>query len=593
MRFKIGFTVVLFSVWASISAFAQRNDQPVYTIYAGVFIETTAANFDAIRPLGFPYAVPSGNNMYRIYLGGFTNKSDADRNVQALRARGYQDAGVLELDPNRGQNVSVIQLDTKLLEKEIPWDSYSKFGRLNVILSDQNIKITTAVFPDINSAQAQLPAIRKMGFPDAFVKNVNSVFLHEINEFYPEAINTAPPPTNAGQANQTPRNVPANIPAPYDQPSNIPSSYNQPASIPPPSNVPAAYNQPTIAGPATLPVNNASLVPKPSIRSNIKRSSVTELQKILKDGGFYSSSLDGLYGKGTSGAYDKAVQANPQVEKYAFLAEQLPIKASTAQPGTLQYAIDNLADNPGVALPILQGSSLPVAKVYLAYYNLATGGPSQDVNNLMNSATLEAYAKAVRPPRTRFDYTSTYVFNDLSQILTPLAYVQVIANPEINTPCWLVQRHPKEAAYAFTPDAALPNANYKMPDCGGFTEWPEIRTLVRIAQDLNGGQLPDQKSVSAGQAQAMNYLAHPAALSDVEQKSADAWHSKMINGITGWASRDAMLVDMAGAFKLQYYQSYILLEDFYMNKGLKAAAAKGLAQSTLKALVGPYLTRFI
>ena len=590
MRFKIGFTVVLFSVWASISAFAQRNDQPVYTIYAGVFIETTAANFDALRPLGFPYAVPSGNNMYRIYLGGYTNKIDADKAVQALRIRGYQDAAVLELDPNRGQNVSVIQIDTKLLEKEIPWSSYSKLGGLNVMLSDQYIKITTSIFPDMNSAQAQLPAIRKMGFTDAFVKNVNSVFLHEINDFYPEAINTSPPPTNAAQ---TPRSVPPNIPAPYDQPSNIPSSYNQPMSIPPPSNVPAAYNQPVVAGPATLPVNKGYLAPQPSIRSNVKRSSVTELQKILKEGGFYTSSLDGLYGKGTSGAYDKAVQANPQVEKYTFLAEQFPVRTSKAQPGTLQFAIDNLADDPGIALPILKSSALPVARAYLAYYTLATSGPSQEVNNLMNSATFEAYAKAVRPPKTRFDYTSTYVFNDLSQILTPLAYVQVIANPEINTPCWLMQRHPKEAVYAFTPDAALPSANYNMPDCGGFMEWPEIRTLARMAQDLNGGQLPDQKSVSAGQAQAMNYLIHPAALSDFEQKSADTWHTKMIAGVSGWAGRDPMLGDMITAFKLQYYQSYVLLEDFYMNKGLKAAAAKGLAQSTLQALVGPYLTRFI
>ena len=588
MRFRTITLVALLSAWVSCSIFAQSKIQPVYTIHIGVFVESTAAHFDGVRSMGFPYAISAGNNMHRIYMGGYTSEIEAKEAAQTLRARGFQDASVLELDPNRGQMVSVIQIATKLLKQDLSWDDYKEAGPLNVILNDQYIKITTGVFTDINSAKAQLPAIRKMGFKDAFIKNINSVFLHDINDFYPEATYTPPPQPAQGM-----RTVPQNVPAPYDQPSNIPTPYNQPTStFPPAADVPTPYNQPRALGPAPLPVNETSLAPIPSIRSKVKRNSAYKLQELMKNGKFYTSKVDGYYGKGTTSAYAAAVEANPQLKKYSYLADQMSTASSQATPGSVQYAIDQLAENPGTALPILQGSGLPVARAYLAYYQLATAGPSQQVNSLMNTAILEAYAKAVRPPRTRFDYTSTYAYNDLSQLLPPLAYIQVVANPKIKTPCWLLLRHAEEAINAFRRDPALPSANYAMPDCGGFMEWSEIRTLISIAKDMSGTTV-DEYALSQGRAQAMHYLLNPDPLSDIDEKSADNWHNRMVTGVNGWANKDLMFGDIANAYQLMYFQSYVLLEDFYMNKGLKASEAKGLAQATLRALIGPYMTRFV
>lgn len=583
---------MLFSAWASLSVFAQGNEQAVFTVYVGMFIETNATHFEDLKSLGFPYAIPSGNNLFRIYMGGYSKQADADRTVQILKARGYQDASTLELDPNSGRSVAVIQIATKLLEQEIDWKSYSALAPLNVILSDKYVKITSGAYPDVNSANAQLPAIRKLGFSDAFVKVVNSAFLHEINAFYPDVTSVPAQPVAQVQPEQTFRAVPPDVPSSYNQPSNIPQSYNQPAAIPPPANVPTSYNQPAAAGPAPLSVDKVSLAPKPAINSKIARNSVRDLQTLLKQKGFYTSSVDGYYGKGTAAAYNAATKDNAQIQKYAVLAEQLSYRPA-AQPGTLQFAIDNLAENPAVALPVLEGSALPVAKAYLAYYYLATEGPSQKVNSLMNGAVFEAYAKAVRPARTRFDYTATYVYNDLSQLITPLVYVQVIAKPEISVPCWLIQRHQSETLSAFKPDPALPTGNYTLPDCGGFMEWDEIRTLVSMARDLYGAPAPDAKTLSEGRAQAMQFLLQPEALPDSEKKAVDTWHSKMIVGVTSWGNRDVMLGDISNAFKLTYFQSYVLLEDFFMKKGLKASDAQGLAQATLKALVGPYMVRFV
>lgn len=586
MRFRFGYLVVLFAAWAFVPAMAQQNEQPVYTISVGTFMDATAADFEGVQNLGFLYALPMGNNMFRVYMGGFTAKPEAEKAIGVLKGRGYQDAAVLELDPGKGKQSPIIQLGTRVLGQPFSWDTYKAVGPLSVILQDKSIKITSRIYKDMDAAKAALEEIREKGFKDAFIKIVNTAFVHDINAFYPEAAYTPPPSQPAKPAPVIEEPAEA-------APAEVPQSYNQRGAVPVEKEVPQPYNQPLVNVPKPLPAANTNLVPKPSIRANAKRSSVTELQKLLKDGGYYTSSVDGLYGKGTAGAYEAAVKDNQQINKYNLLAGQLTSRSSTAQAGSLQFAIDILADNPAAALPILEDSRQPVAKAYQAYYHFAAEGPGQKINDLMNSAILEAYAKAVRPPATRFDYTSTYAYNNTSQLIYHLVYVQVVASPSIQTPCWLLQRHPEEIVRAFDPDPALPKANYALPDCGGFLEWPEVRTLISIARDLNGKQLPDDQVLAEGRIQTLGFILQPKALPYEDEQMANGWHNKAIAALTGWASRDMMLSDIAVAYKLLYFQSYVLLEDFYMNKGLKAAEAKGLAQATLMALVGPYMTRFI
>jgi hypothetical protein len=543
-------------------------------------MESTVADFQAFQSLGFLYALPMGTNMYRVYMGGYSNKMEADQAVQTLKSRGYQDAATVELDPAKGKQVAVIQMGTKNMGQEFSWDAYKKAGPIYVFLQDKQVHITSAPYSDMVAAKAQLESIRKMGHREAFIRNVNSVFLREINSFYPDAVYTPPVET------------PALAPAPPDIPQ-VYSMPSEPAVKTIPQDVPTSYSQPSVpAAPKALSAA-PSLAPKPKIRSQVKRNSALELQKLLKESGHYASAVDGLYGAGTASAYETAYRENRQIQKYSVLAANLPTGPAPAAPGSLQHAINTLADNPAEALAILQARSIPVSKVYQAYYSLATEGPSSKVNDLMNSAIMEAYIKAVRPAATRFDYTSTYAYNDLTQLINHLAYVQVIATPAVYTPCWLLQRHPEEAVRAFTPDPALPNANYSLPDCGGFMEWPEIRTLVSIARDLQGGEQASEQALAQGKSDAMRYLLQPKALSAAEQKSADTWHTMMIASVSAWASRDPMLTDIGNSYRMLYFQSYVLLEDYYMDKGLKAADSKGLAQATLKSLVGPYMTRFM
>lgn len=124
-------------------------------------------------------------------------------------------------------------------------------------------------------------------------------------------------------------------------------------------------------------------------------------------------------------------------------------------------------------------------------------------------------------------------------------------------------------------------------------EWPEIRTLLSIARDLSGSQQPSAQLLAEGKAQSMRFIIQPEAPVSADQKLVDLWHTRMMSSLKGWSSRDLMLTEIAYAYQLLYLQSFVLLEDFYMDKGLKAADARALALTTLKALVGPYVERFV
>ena len=584
MRLKTGILVAFLAGCLSFSASAQREELPTYTIYAGTFLNATAAEFEGVRTLGFPYAIPISSNMFRIYMGGYSNKADADQVAFTLRSRGFTDASVVQLDPAKGQPVTVIQLGTKRLDQAFSWDEYNQAGPLNVLLENKTIKFTTAAFPDFNSAKSQLDAIRKMGFKDAFIKSINSVFVHEINDFYPEAqytppVQTAPAPTDPGI-----RTVP----------QEVPQAYNQVSVLQPPSDIPTSYNVPVAPEPAATTAKATRTMPKPAIRSSVKRNSAYELQLVLNQTGFLKSGLDGYYGKGTQAAYDAAFRANALIPRYQASLDQAG-NQNTAAPGSLQFAINALGDDPGAALPILTANPVPVSKVYMAYYYFVSEGSSMKVNDLMNSAILEAYAKAVRPARTRMDYTQTYSYSDLGQLITHLAYVQVVSNPPISTPCWLLQRHPKEALSAFNPDPALPKGNYDLPNCGGFMDWPEIQLLLSLSKDMSGSRQANERDLANGRAKVTQYMADPKPLSMPDQTITDTWHTKMINGVKEWDQPDAapMLKEMGQTFRLLYFQSYVLLEDYYMDQKLSARDAKGLAQATLRGLIGPYMDAFI
>lgn len=572
---------------------------PDFTVQVGSFVNPKPVDFEQLSSMGFIFSTQRADNHTDIYLGGFTSDEAASKVVDKLKTQGYTNAFVSQLNTEAGISETVIQLDTKTSGDKINWEKYLKTGKVYVLLNGKEVKILSGGYASIDAAKAQLPAIKSMGFADAFVKNVNNALLHEVGEF--EAGGQAKKPLIPLDFSEK-EDVLAKENAKSDTPV---TTYEDVTIIVPKTETPkkdATVEQPVLTAKgveAAAPKKTTNTDPAfdfrakmPDIRAKVKRTSALELQKVLKQEGTYKSSLDGYYGKGTSEGYDLALRTNHQLQKYTILARYMDIPAAEAPSGSLQNSINNLWQDPQAALAELKKSKAPVAKAYRAYFLFATEGHSFEVNTLMNEAIKEAGSKDARATLPTFDPYATYDYLDLNQLLTHLRFIHETTREDVNVPCWMFRRHPGTALKAFGEISGI-KSSLSMQTCGGFWEWQEVQLLHTIASDLcTSGQMSESKIASSQTELAQLYLA-PESMGWNERKALMDWDERTWKGIDGWATRDPLLAEISTALKISYFQTYVLLEDFYMDEGFDEKDAKGLALATLKALIGGYLERFI
>ena len=555
-----------------------QNNEPAYTVQLGTFVNPKPEDFKSLQPLGFVYAVPQSQNQANLFIGGFTSQLEAEKLAEKLRSPqfGFANARMVELNTEGGHYYTMVQLEILTAGKEINWEPYLQLGRIYVVLEDKMIKVYTGIFPDKTTAMGELPRIRKAGFKDAFVKEVNNVLLHEIGDF------------EIGERQKKPL-----IPLKLDRPARQ-AVANENKTAAPPSKEPAAQVETLTskgldAAPAANPPTptavdlSASL---PDIRSNVKRTSAMELQKVLKTLGTYAGIADGYYGPNTRRAYEMAVATNRQLKKYRILAKYYYAPENKAKPGSVQWAINSLWEDAPTALEILRQSSLPVAKAYRAYFEFVTNGPGTAVDDLMNSAIKQAFAK-VKSDFPRFDPNANYAYANIEQMILHLRYVQQVSPQEIEAPCWLFSKHPGPALQAFSSN--LQTLGLHMQNCGGFWDWEEVQLLHAIAQDIGAVEHPSHSSTPM----MASYFLNPQAPDPATQKELKQWSAALWTNLNAWSSRDPMFTEMANALKITWFQTQVLLEDYYMNYGLKAPEATALALATIKAIAGEDLKRFL
>lgn len=572
-----------------------------YKVQIGTFIDAKRADFEPLRALGLVHARDLGSNLVEVYVGGFDTRPPAEQLAARARESGYSNAFVQEVQVNEEMPASVVQMATQQVDRPIDWAAFMKAGPIYGILNGNTVKIVTGPFTSTEAAKAALPAVRELGYKDAFVKNLSSTYLVPLTEFE-TGVRAVPAPLEFGV--QAKGGEPA--PQSYDQvvegrlPVEETSSYTYglpdgvdevltPRSPAQPA-VPTSYDYTTTD--AATPTAKAQVVKLPAISGKIKRGSALDLQKILKANKAYNGSLDGYYGPGTKAGYEKFVAQNRSLQKYQLIAEQQPLPGSAGIDSELQGIINAIGEDASATAQLDKFAQQPLAKAYQAYQLFVNFGPGLEVNQLMNTAINKAFA-GKRVEGVSFDPTATYAYQDLAQVVQHLHYVHAAPSVKEAVPCWLARRHAGETAQA---QATLSNAigkSLKLQSCGQFEDWPEVRVLVAIAADLNGEARFDQSRLAQAAAERARLYASPSALDSDARKSVENWHNNLIKGIDGWSSRDPLNERLATALKVMYHQSQVRLEDYYMGKGLKAEEAKGLALATLHTLVAYHLQRFV
>ncbi|MTB52280.1 peptidoglycan-binding protein [Lewinella sp. W8] len=319
-----------------LSTFSFVSAQDLFTVQVGTFRDVKAADFAELTPLGFVYGAPRENQTVDVYLGNFSNQARAINVARDLINRGFRNAQALALPTAQGQEVTGIQIALIGNNQIVEWSKYEAVGPLFVEAVDGVTRVLTGLYPDSKSAADALPTIRSNGFQDAFIKRVNNIRLIPINTFetgikkplIPFELNDAPATTA----------TPSPQPAVYGEVA-APTTYGGDLTARTPE--PAANTASLSAIPA--PAEAPGL---PAIDGKTKRSSSAEVQRVLKERGYYEGSIDGYYGPGTTAAYRSAWEEMPEIRKYRL--QTLSKNPAANQPEwpeiqVLMAVVDDLA----------------------------------------------------------------------------------------------------------------------------------------------------------------------------------------------------------------------------------------------------------
>ncbi|GAB5551634.1 MAG: hypothetical protein Sapg2KO_12250 [Saprospiraceae bacterium] len=561
----------------TLGSVLRAQDNIYYTINIGTFVDAQADDFSALKRMGFLHSTALERNLSQVYLGGYQNMQSAKADLANVQSAGYTNAYIQENFLNSGRPVAVIQITTLKKGSRINWKRYADAGDLYALLEGDMLKLVVGIYDDALAARDFVQPIRQKGYKDAFIKTVNSVYLHEIGAF------------ESGNAIKKPL-IPINFEdngAIAQTPEKGPDSYNQPLGQTTNNNgnggfVPSNPNRWTPKSPTASKTKAAPALPM--IRGKIKRRSALDLQKVLKEVGAYTAGLDGYYGPGTKVAYERFVQQNQDYRKYQLWSEKVDRPTNNVGGDRVQMAINEVPNNPGG----VEGYPQAIAKGYQAYVLFSQLGPGNTVNNLMNSALKEAYLNTPPQMVPGFDYRATYAYNDLTQLILHLFYIHSAPGVNYTVPCWLSENHPTEVANA---NANFMGGTVNMQNCNELGEWQEIKILETIAADFSTGNIdPDIQAKEAAARTSLMLTQQP--LSANLNQEMETWNTRLWQGVSIWGNADPIHKRMTTPLKVAYFQAQVRLEDYFMDKGFRENEAKGLALATLRSVVGTELERF-
>ncbi|CAH0999616.1 hypothetical protein LEM8419_00916 [Neolewinella maritima] len=329
-------TLILLLVLLACTVYAQE----LYNVRVGTFQDARSDDFTELQELGFVYGLPREGQLVEVYIGNYSSQDKATAVTEDLRKRGYRNAAPFSIPGTSESPVPYIQIALRGRNRALNWASLERAGKLYIDATDGTTKVVTGPYASPADATQALADIRGLGFADAFVKSLRPKSLIPVGVFetgikkplIPIELRQPQPDAQADQDSTAPATAPANtqtMPAQVpvtSTPPPAPASATAPTPAPAPAeNTPLLGEEAVAASqpPATVPVAEPMRVDRPglpTIQMRPKRHSTAELQRVLKEKGFYDGAIDGLYGPGTTKAYEAAWTQLAPLRKYRILA---------------------------------------------------------------------------------------------------------------------------------------------------------------------------------------------------------------------------------------------------------------------------------
>ena len=290
---------------------AALSAQDLYHVRVGTFQDVRAEDFQELQELGFVYGLPLEGQLTDVYLGNYSTESRAGEVTEQLRQRGFRNATSYPIPADTASaSAAYVQIALRGQGRMLDWPALERAGHLFVEATDGVTKVVAGPYENADSATAALSGIRALGFTDAFTRSIPGDRLVPVGVFE-TGIKKPLIPIDLSRRTPRPTPPPAPAPAPAPAPTEQPAPAMDSVSTPAPQPVVAAKT------PAPVDVPVAAL---PAIDGATKRHSAAELQRVLKEKGFYTGSIDGFYGPGTAAAYTEAWQRLDELRNFRLLA---------------------------------------------------------------------------------------------------------------------------------------------------------------------------------------------------------------------------------------------------------------------------------
>ena len=304
--------------------------QDLYNVRVGTFQDAGAEDFTELRELGFVYGLPREAPLVEVYIGNYSSEEKAIRISEQLQERGYRNAAPFALPTSGDASASYVQIALRGRSRDLDWQSLERAGKLYVDATDGVVKVVTGPYASPEDATQALSDIRGLGYADAFVKTLNPKRLIPVGVFETGIkkplipFELRQPPVDTERVTSTPAPAVTDT-APAAPPTvTPPAATTQTASATPPDT--ALLGEEAVAAaepPTTVPVPQPMRVDRPGlpdIDMRTKRHSAAELQRVLKEKGYYDGAIDGFYGPGTTAAYEQAWAQLAPLRRYRILA---------------------------------------------------------------------------------------------------------------------------------------------------------------------------------------------------------------------------------------------------------------------------------
>ncbi|NJL75440.1 MAG: SPOR domain-containing protein [Saprospiraceae bacterium] len=154
-----------------------------FAVQVGLFLNPKLSDFESIKPLGYLYAEEDEGSTFRVFVGDFDNVQAAAAAESQIRQSGFSDAAVVRRSTTLGKSVAVIQLATRSYKEKINWAPFYEVGNIFVLIENNQLKIVTGTYANVNDAKLELSKIKVKGFKDAFPKIINNALLHQPGAF--------------------------------------------------------------------------------------------------------------------------------------------------------------------------------------------------------------------------------------------------------------------------------------------------------------------------------------------------------------------------------------------------------------------------